>query len=280
VTSNKPEARSVGVDVAEARKGLDIVALDDNRRVVLSKGLASVADLLRLLEEFRPSIVCIDSPSGWALSGRNRAAERHLRTLGIHSFPTPTDPGDHSFFRWMRVGIAIYSAIAEAYPLCVSLPVDGGAIEVFPHASACLLAKRLRDPSESKQMFRRTVLEQYGIKTDALPTLDRIDAALAALTGSLALEGCGSALGDPIEGVIVVPVADLPTDPFRPRMPIKSSGSLDQNGNQRMCRCGCGASVRRRFLPGHDAKLKSHLLRRAREGDQEATDELLALGWD
>lgn len=46
-----------------------------------------------------------------------------------------------------------------------------------------------------------------------------------------------------------------------------------------LCQCGCGGAVRRRFLPGHDAKLKGTLLRAARGGDSSARDELVRLGW-
>ena len=37
--------RSVGIDVAEERKGLDLVALDADRQVIASLGHATVAEL-------------------------------------------------------------------------------------------------------------------------------------------------------------------------------------------------------------------------------------------
>ena len=45
------------------------------------------------------------------------------------------------------------------------------------------------------------------------------------------------------------------------------------------CECGCGAEVRSRYLPGHDAKHKSALINRALEGDAAATRELRKRGW-
>ena len=46
------------------------------------------------------------------------------------------------------------------------------------------------------------------------------------------------------------------------------------------CECGCGAEVRSRFRPGHDAKLKSALIRSAIQGDDpDAERELERLGW-
>lgn len=48
----------------------------------------------------------------------------------------------------------------------------------------------------------------------------------------------------------------------------------------RKCRCGCGSPVARRFLPGHDAKLKSYLVKEARAGRAAARAELRELGWE
>ncbi len=151
---------AVGVDVAEARKGLDLVALDSGRQVVLSRGGLTVDQVAGVvLQELGPDIVCVDSPSGWSRSGKSRRAERELARLRISAFATGPDPGDHSFYRWMRVGFSIFDAVANRYPL-----------------------------------FR-----------GRLPGIDRIDAALAALTGLIALEGTWSCVGDPDEGVVLLP---------------------------------------------------------------------------
>jgi hypothetical protein len=29
------------------------------------------------------------------------------------AFSTPTDPGDHPFYRWMRIGSAVFNNIAD-----------------------------------------------------------------------------------------------------------------------------------------------------------------------
>ena len=46
-------------------------------------------------------------------------------------------------------------------------------------------------------MWRERVLRAQGVRTDELTSIDRLDAALAALTGLLALEGKRFAPGDP-----------------------------------------------------------------------------------
>lgn len=206
---------SVGIDVAEERKGLDVVALDGDRQVVATAARATVAEVGGLVAELRPAVVCIDSPPAWAAEGRSRAAERHLRRLGITAFATPRDPGPHPFYRWMRVGFATFAAVAASHPRFRRGPVRGTAIEVFPEATAVLLEGRLRSKDESKIRFRRRVAADRGVDTSRLATGDAVDAALAALTGLLALEGEFSAVGVPEEGVVVVPVRVLPSAPLR-----------------------------------------------------------------
>jgi predicted nuclease with RNAse H fold len=205
---------SIGVDVAEARKGLDVVALDGKRAVIAQQARAAVEDVVEHVRTIRPDVVCIDAPPAWASQGRSREAERQLRAIGITAFATPTDPGDHGFYRWMRVGFSIYAAISDLCPRYRSGSVRGTAVEVFPEATAVLLAGRLRRRDESKRQFRCDVLEAHGVDTNSLRTVDAIDAALAALTGVLALEGSFASLGQPSEGVIVVPVASLPVEPL------------------------------------------------------------------
>lgn len=49
----------------------------------------------------------------------------------------------------------------------------------------------------------------------------------------------------------------------------------------RDCECGCGGQTRGgRFQPGHDAKLKGSLLRRAAGGETAAQEELRRRGWE
>jgi len=283
--SARPTTVAVGIDVAEERKGIDLVALDTNRALLTSAGRLTVEDVARMvLTGIRPSIVCIDSPSGWSHSGKSRAAERELRQFGINAFSTGPDPGPHPFYRWMRVGFSIYEALASTFPLFRGDAPLGTAAEVFPEATAVLLAGRLRNGDESKRAFRGRVLEENGIDSSVLPTVDTIDAALAALTGLLALEGTYTGVGDPAEGVIVLPVAELPRARLERSRAVPSERSkwaprLVASTSTGRCLCGCGAAVRRRFLPGHDATLKSRLLRAHRAGHATATERLAELGW-
>jgi len=215
---------AIGIDIAEPRKGLDLVALGDDRAVLASRGRLTVEEAVRITLALRPAVVCIDSPSGWSTSGSSRSAERELARIGIQSFRTGRDPGDHPFYRWMRVGFEVFRLVSGGYPPYRGGPVAGTAAEIFPHASACLLAGALRAHETSKEAFRRDVLRAAGVPEDRLPTPDRVDAGLGALTGLLALEGGHCAAGDPGEGVILLPVASMPITPLKRRPPITADG--------------------------------------------------------
>jgi len=63
------------------------------------------------------------------------------------------------------------------------------AIEVFPHASGVSLRGSLPAKGNLKANWRRTVLNEAGVQTVTLKTVDQIDAGLAALTGIRFLQG-------------------------------------------------------------------------------------------
>ena len=271
---------AVGVDVAEERKGLDLVALDSARQVFASHGGLTVDGVAELImSDLRPNIVCIDSPSGWSLTGPSRQAERDLARLRIPAFATGTDPGDHSFYRWMRVGFTVFAALASQYPLFQGGDPSGRAAEVFPSASAVMLAGRARTKGESKWQFRRHVLLANQVDVRMVTGIDQLDAALAALTGLVALEGQGHWVGDPDEGVILLPVQSSVPLPSAITQTVSPPTSKRMAAVNSPCGCGCGALVRRRFLPGHDAKLKSQLLAARRRGDVTAEQRLRELRW-
>src|SRR5947209_845261 len=208
------ERVAVGLDIALPRKGLDLVALDSRRHVVMSAGRLSVAEAIRLvLEDLHPLVVCIDSPAQWSTSGRRREAERVLSTLGINSMPTPPESATTKHHDWMRVGFSIYDSLARLYPRYRGGPVGETAAEYFPHASAVLLAGHI-GPLRDKVPFRRAVLANQGISLTRLPTIDRVDAALGALTGLIALENGHAWVGDADEGALLLPVALLPNGPL------------------------------------------------------------------
>jgi predicted nuclease with RNAse H fold len=274
--------RALGIDVG-VRKGLDLVLLE-GASVLETERRVHVEDLARLVGELGPDVVAIDAPPGWASSGRSRLTERELRLFGIQSFNTPSDVrmADHPFYEWMTVGFAVFRAIHASFPRYRSGSVRGTAIEVFPHATAVVLAGCLPPRGVRMHAWRREVLAARGVDTRGLRSADQVDAALAALTGRFALERRFSAPGDPREGQIVLPVVALPARPYRRGAAPGRTGGQPSLPGMSACACGdpsCAAMTAREFAPGHDAKRKSALWALARSG-QEASDELRRRGWE
>ncbi|MFM7718687.1 MAG: DUF429 domain-containing protein [Actinomycetota bacterium] len=274
--------RALGIDVG-VRKGLDLVLLGDDRAVLETARHVPVEDLAKLVPDLEPDCVAIDAPPCWASNGRSRLTERELRWFGIQSFNTPSDPAmaEHPFYEWMTVGFAVFDAIAERFPRWRGGRVLGHAIEVFPHASAVVLAGHLPAKGVATTAFRRSVLRERGVDPAPLRSADQVDAALAALTGLFALERRCSAPGDPREGQIVLPSISLPARPYRRAKAAAAADPQPTLPGMARCQCGdpdCRAMTSREFAPGHDAKRKSVLWARSREG-LEAVEELRGRGW-
>ena len=110
-------AIAVGVDVS-LRRGLDVVALDDERRLVgTPERLLSNEDLTTFLRRVKPDVVAIDAPSDWGTTGSSRACESELRHLGVNIFSTPSDANvrDNPFYGWMQdlAGLRGYGRVGE-----------------------------------------------------------------------------------------------------------------------------------------------------------------------
>jgi hypothetical protein len=289
---------ALGVDVSLGR-GLDVALVEDGRveRAWSRIGPDALADLL---DELRPVTVAIDAPPKPGLEllrhpgeasrlpvpprpgthlGR-RIAEYELSRRGIGSHQTPHD--EERLFTWMTAGFEAFRAAARAgYPAFLGGPVAAGsplALEAFPYASYVALAGCLSPGRRHRLAWRRAVLAEAGLtglSGDA--TIDLVDAACAGLTAERFVAGSGCWVGDPREGAIVLPVPAL-EDRYRrcapPDGPIHPAGPTAS----RLCECGCGTPVRRRFLPGHDSRLRARLVAEARTGSAART-ELARLGW-
>ena len=193
---------AVGVDVA-ARRGCDVVALDDDLVARPVGRVHDTAELTSLLDDLRPDVVAIDAPPAWAPDGRARQCERELQRLGVSIFTTPNAARGtaNAFYDWMRTGFAMFDGAR-----------DYTTLETFPHVtSVALLGRRperglLRDP-RAKRAWRLAALDIARVETALLRTIDEIDAALCAVTGRAYLSGDAIELGDPVEGLLTLPLA-------------------------------------------------------------------------
>lgn len=285
-----PRARgrttSLGIDVAE-RRGLDLVLLDGSRAPTFVRGGVPPEELARWVAELAPAVIAVDAPSQWGVRGGSRLCEQHLRRVAIQSYGTPSGLAgrDHKFNAWMKTGLRVYEILRDlGYPTFHGGAVHGTTLEVFPHATSVILAGSLPPAGTSRSArreWRAGVLEAAGVAAAGLSSNDSVDAALAALTGLLALQGEFTALGGPEDGYLVVP-ANLAEEPYRPSAPRGRDRTQPPLPGLSRCRCedpACRAFTGQEFAPGHDAKRKTLLWQRARAG-QEASEELQRRGWE
>lgn len=287
----------LGVDVSLGR-GLD-VALLDGSTVKEMWSRVGPERLVEILAEHEPAAVAIDAPPSPGLgllrdeaererlqvpppAGKHldrRVAEYELSRRGIGSHQTHHDP--NRLFSWMTAGFETFAAAERAgYPLYRGEGRGHGhALEVFPYASYVGLAGCLSPGRRWRVAWRHAILAQSGVQgvPEEAP-VDALDAACAAFTAERFVDGRGSFIGDPREGVIVLPVPELRPRYHRCLPPDGEVREAVKPAAPRLCECGCGRPVRRRFLPGHDAKLRSRLLGEARLG-LAAVAELERLGW-
>lgn len=207
MTERKPGFIVIGVDVGGRKKGFHAVALRDGQYCE-KLSTPEPSDVAEWCRRLKASVDGIDAPCRWSRTGRARPCERALAAEGLHAFATPSRAkGEmHPFYRWMVQGADLYRCLASDYPL-----FDGrlsaskqSCFETFPHAVACALAKRTLS-AKQKRADRSRLLQEAGVKTDALSNIDLIDAAICALAAHHLLNGKFKTYGDLTEGFIVVP---------------------------------------------------------------------------
>ena len=114
------------------------------------------------------------------------------------------------FYGWMLSGERVYQALAPHYELFSSGEEFEGRVcfETFPHAVTCAMLGKEVALAKQKRVQRRAILQDAGVETVALRSIDAVDAALCALTANFLLEGRVHAYGDTLGGYIVVPSID------------------------------------------------------------------------
>ena len=199
-----------GIDIGGDRKGCHLVVL--RGREVLCTINSNDADFLaRRCSDFGAVAVAVDSPCRWSSSDVGRAAEKELAKERIFCFATPSREraatNTSGFYGWMFNGEQVYRALATTYPLLNDARYSSGrvSIETFPHAITCAMLGRDVASAKRKRRQRRQLLEDSGIDTGALKSIDAIDATLCAFTAGCLLFGQTRAYGNAEGGYIFVP---------------------------------------------------------------------------
>ncbi len=218
-----------GIDLS-ARRGFDVAVLDEHRRVQDVSKVPSLDDLVGLLAGFGGALsVAIDAPQAHRYHALQDAARRaalgvapgsyqryrlcdyELARRGMPLYLLP-EPGT-AVPAWMEVGFAAFDRLWRDLGLVFpahSSDVSAGLLEVYPFASFVTLlgGRPPRKMTAAGRAARLRALELAGVS--AVPSVavthHALDAIVAAYTAWAWHHGQGSAVGDPAEGLIVLPI--------------------------------------------------------------------------
>lgn len=228
----RPGEVFAGVDISE-RRGQTIVLLDGATLVTQLMTVPTAYDAAAVLQERGAVVVAIDSPLKpsmmllrhddarrvYGLPARQglnglvyanyRVCDYELIRRGMPLYQVADDEARCA--GWMRVGFALAHALRGAG---LREPRDRSdhqatLLEVFPDAAFVTLLggrparKSGRDPTGRAQ--RRSALESAGVRLPCGAGHDALDAAAAAYTALRWRRREGCAVGDPGEGLIVLP---------------------------------------------------------------------------
>lgn len=229
---------AVGIDLS-ARRGLDLAVLDGRLQLVTLVHLQDLAATLTWLDRQAPAplTIGIDAPQGPRLplltdsavraailppltEGRYlryRVCDYQLARRGIGLYLSPA--ADEPVPSWIAVGFALFAALRERGFRAPRGPHDTAAtlLEVYPYAAFVTLLG-VTPPSKATPeglAIRRYALESAGVTgLPAEMSHDALDAVAGALASAAFAAGRGCALGDPMEGLMVLPV---PAEALRDR---------------------------------------------------------------
>ena len=191
---------SLGIDLAGSLKRKSgICAMNERLNIVLLKTIFEDEEILKIVKQAKPDIIAIDAPLSLPKGRKSlekkgnihfRKCDRELWKLGIKFFPITLGP----MRKLTQRGIALKKKIEK---------LGFKVIEVYPGATQDLL----NIPRKQKGLRRlaRGLIELgiRGIKGSECG--DELDAITAAYTGILYLKNEYTSIGDPSEGLIILP---------------------------------------------------------------------------
>lgn len=235
----------IGIDVAAARP-CTAVAVRAGRAARAVEWMEAdhsrpdqFAALMAWVTRHRPAVVAVDAPqdfrrpqrrAGGARSqtGRpgpaSRVCDRALLTRRISVYQVPSkqavDSGEARLPEWMDVGFDVFRRlrrlgfeVADGGVIAGMLGGPPTVIEVYPYAAfvTILEGQPPKKTTRAGLHMRLQALRRAGLEWDEYFDHDSLDALAAALTGWRYLQGRATAVGEPREGLIWLPVtaADL-----------------------------------------------------------------------
>jgi uncharacterized protein len=181
----------LGIDLAGKKENPSGICILEENKMDLSTIYRTV-DILNLINELNPCVIVIDAPLSLpkdrcclekncecAVGGHFRRADRDMRQYG-RVLPLTF----HGMKMLTLRGVKLASKLKKDYEV----------IESHPHTSQKIL--EFADPYSGLHQF-------FSISPYA--TEHELDAGILALTGFFYLKSCCIELGDPDEGIIVIP---------------------------------------------------------------------------
>lgn len=167
----------VGIDVGGQGKGFHAVVLRGKYFVDKTTDTNPAVTVDWCLNH-GATVISVDAPCGWSITGSSRLAERELKLLGkkIFCFATPTlertKIHGKGFYDWGFNGEKLYVQLRRKYQL-FDQGRGGNTIcfETFPHAIVCAMVGRVV-PTKDKAKVRREVLQNGGYNTSTLSNID------------------------------------------------------------------------------------------------------------
>ena len=221
--------RSLGIDLS-ARRGLDLALLDADTLSALVH-LPDAVSALNWIASLQPapSVIGIDAPQAPRLAlmtdadsraaldppppsdryQRYRVCDYQLARRGIGLYLSPA--ADEAVPNWMAVGFELFSALrARGMHLPATVhDTSASLLEVYPFAAFVTLLGCVPPPKSTPEglRIRQALLVEQGL-IGLLPALghDALDAVAAALSATRYATGSGCAVGDPLEGMIALPI--------------------------------------------------------------------------
>ena len=187
-----------GIDLAGSERRPTGIAFLEGRRILGISSVFTDEDIISEIRKYSPILIGIDAPLSLPKGRRTiefkdgpkfRECDRALYGLGIRFFPIVLGP--------MRMltsrGIKLKNELVE---------MGFKVVEVYPGATQDILGI----PRKSRGLDAlRSGLKAWVIGDLEGLSGDELDAVTAALTVELYIEGRGEFIGDPEEGLILIP---------------------------------------------------------------------------